>query len=134
MFNSRFSIPIREEVRSTGLPSDESRELGIEHWSDPAPLARRPWTMRMSSFVFVVFLCATAANPARAQDPDPGQPAQGASDNTKQENPSEPEAHGTRLRWQDIPKNVLHDEKAIFTSPFRINRENVKWWALLGGG
>src|SRR5262245_37812805 len=49
------------------------------------------------------------------------------------ENPPEPESHGTRLRWEDIPKNVLHDEKAIFTSPFHINRENAKYWAVLGG-
>src|SRR5215510_12807395 len=31
------------------------------------------------------------------------------------ENAPEPESHGTRLHWEDIPKNVLHDEKAIFT-------------------
>src|SRR5215831_9927911 len=52
---------------------------------------------------------------------------------SRAENPAEPEAHGTRLRWRDIPKNVLHDEKAIFTSPFHINRENAKYWAVLGG-
>ena len=82
--------------------------------------------------VFVVFLFATAT-PARAQDSDPARPAQEASDQTKQENPAEPEAHGTRLRWRDIPKNVLHDEKAIFTSPLHINRENARWWILFGG-
>jgi membrane-associated phospholipid phosphatase len=49
------------------------------------------------------------------------------------ENPPEPESHGTRLHWQDIPKNVIHDEKAIFTSPFHINRENAKYWVLFGG-
>src|SRR4030095_5249875 len=48
----------------------------------------------------------------------------------KTENPPEPEAHGTRLHWQDIPRNVLHDQKAIFTSPLHINRENAKWWIL----
>jgi len=51
----------------------------------------------------------------------------------KTENPAEPEGHGTRLHWQDIPRNVLHDQKAIFTSPFHINRENAKWWILFGG-
>jgi len=49
-------------------------------------------------------------------------------------NPPEPESHGTRLQWQDIPRNVLHDQKAIFTSPFHIDRQNAKWWALFGGG
>src|ERR1700745_3078694 len=88
--------------------------------------------MRTACFIFVVVLFATA-NPAGAQDSDPGQPAQKTSDQTKPENPPEPEAHGTRLRWQDIPRNVLHDEKAIFTSPLHINRENARWWILFGG-
>jgi membrane-associated phospholipid phosphatase len=76
---------------------------------------------RITKFVFVVFFLLATASPSRAQD----QP--------KQENPAEPEAHGTRLRWQDIPKNILHDEKAIFTSPLHINRENARWWILFGG-
>ena len=46
----------------------------------------------------------------------------------------EPESHGSRLRWQDIPKNVLHDQIAIFTSPLHINRGNAKWWIAFGGG
>lgn len=28
----------------------------------------------------------------------------------------------------------MHDQKGIWTSPFHIDRENAKWWALLGGG
>src|SRR5262249_17855342 len=61
------------------------------------------------------------------------QPANAQTVQTKKtENPAEPESHGTRLHWQDIPKNVLHDQKAIFTSPFHINRENAKWWILFG--
>src|SRR5262245_6606372 len=54
------------------------------------------------------------------------QPANTQSAQTKKtENPPEPESHGTRLHWQDIPRNVLHDQKAIFMSPFHINRENA---------
>ena len=30
--------------------------------------------------------------------------------------------------------NFAHDQKAIWTSPLHINRENAKWWALFGGG
>jgi membrane-associated phospholipid phosphatase len=88
--------------------------------------------MRTFGFVFIVLMFASA-KPARAQDPDPGQPTQEAPNQTKQENPAEPEAHGTRLRWQDIPRNVLHDEKAIFLSPLHINREDARWWILFGG-
>ena len=89
-------------------------------------------------FSLVLLLCC--ASTLAAQDPDvppayPGQTQQAPQtvQNKGKENPAEPEAHGTRLRWQDIPKSVLHDEVAIFTSPFRINRENAKWWGILGG-
>jgi hypothetical protein len=40
------------------------------------------------------------------------------------ENPAEPEAHGTRVRWQDLPKNILIDEKAILTSPLHAKTRN----------
>jgi membrane-associated phospholipid phosphatase len=84
--------------------------------------------MRLRHFgVVFVFTCLVGIPfLATAQDLEPP-PSQ------KTENPEEPESHGTRLRWQDIPRNVVHDQKAIFTSPFHINRENAKWWALFGG-
>jgi membrane-associated phospholipid phosphatase len=67
-----------------------------------------------------------------SSDQQAAQNIQGPEDKQK-ENPPEPESHGTRLRWQDIPKNVLHDEKAVFLSPLHINRDNAKWWILFGG-
>lgn len=61
-------------------------------------------------------------------------PATGADTPPQQkENPAEPESHGTRLRWKDIPGNLLEDQVSIFTSPARINRNNLKWWVLFGG-
>src|SRR5262249_9709943 len=108
--------------------------------------------------VFLLFVAVSLSVPAIAQDTEQaaqtgqtpqveqaqqGEPVAVAPDTQSQnvtpaqrihtENPPEPESHGTRLHWQDIPKNVLHDEKAIFTSPFHINRENAKYWAVLGG-
>jgi membrane-associated phospholipid phosphatase len=77
-------------------------------------------------------LLAAISTPALAQSCEPEQTPQGPSVEGK-EKPAEPEAHGARLHWQDIPKNILHDEKAIFTSPLHINRENVRWWILFGG-
>jgi len=65
--------------------------------------------------------------------PAPQGGAQAPKPTPPPENPPEPESHGTRLRWQDIPKNVLHDEVAVFTSPFHINRDNAKWWVIFGG-
>jgi membrane-associated phospholipid phosphatase len=58
----------------------------------------------------------------------------GSPSGEKQENPPEPEAHGTRLRWKDIPRNVWNDEKAIASSILHINRQNAKWWVLFGAG
>jgi membrane-associated phospholipid phosphatase len=61
------------------------------------------------------------------------QPAQSIQ-SEKPENPAEPEAHGTRLRWKDLPKNLWKDQKAIASSPLHINRDNAKWWILFGAG
>src|SRR5215831_19084744 len=115
---------------------------------------QRPNESNLMSIRYFVLLAlaSTASIPAYAQTTDPvqtasepaleqplqDQPAPNAQTTPepsaqKKENPSEPEAHGTRLKWQDIPKNVLHDQGAIFTSPFHINRDNARWWLLLGG-
>jgi membrane-associated phospholipid phosphatase len=64
--------------------------------------------------------------------PEDPQDSQDAQEQPK-ENPPEPESHGSRLRWQDIPKNVLHDQIAIFTSPLHINGSNAKPWIVFGG-
>lgn len=48
-------------------------------------------------------------------------------------NADQPEAHGTQLHWRDIPRNVLKDQVAIWTSPAHITRRNAKWWVLFGG-
>ena len=72
----------------------------------------------------------TAQDTANPQDPQVPQ----STPQKPAENPPEPESHGSRLRWQDIPKNVLHDQIAIFTSPLHINRGNAKWWIAFGAG
>jgi len=35
--------------------------------------------------------------------------------------------------WKRIPRYVLQDQKAIWTSPFHTNKANAKWWAIFGG-
>jgi membrane-associated phospholipid phosphatase len=100
-------------------------------------------TVRVALLLFAV-VCAFAA-PALADSSEPETPATtekaqtperpstAAAPQEPKENPVEPEGHGTRLHWGDIPKNLLHDEAKIFTSPARINRGNVKSWIILGG-
>jgi len=103
--------------------------------------------IRTSCFVLLLTVPAIAqvsSSPGTISDPDSTssvslQAADASQDRiqaqqTAKETPAEPEAHGTRLRWQDIPKNILYDQKAIWTSPFRINRDNAKWWLGFGAG
>jgi len=88
-----------------------------------------------------VLLIAAAGIPAFPQTPPEPQElprTEPSSEPTVQttpsgEKPAEPGAHGTRLQWKDLPRNILHDEKAIWTSPLHINRSNAKWWLLFGG-
>src|SRR5262249_28799965 len=51
---------------------------------------------------------------------------QAAGQDKPKENPPEPEAHGARLQWKDLPKNIWSDQKAIWSSPFHINRDKCQ--------
>lgn len=35
--------------------------------------------------------------------------------------------------WRRFPSNILADQKAIWTSPFRMSRQDAPWWILFGG-
>jgi membrane-associated phospholipid phosphatase len=43
------------------------------------------------------------------------------------------ETASTPSTARKIFKNFWSDQKAMWTSPLRINRDNAKWWALFGG-
>ncbi len=86
------------------------------------------WRFTVCAALGTSLLLAQERDPQEKQ-PEVSQPGQ----KPKTENPAEPEAHGTRVHWQDLPKNILRDEKAIWTSPLHINRENAKWWLIFGG-
>lgn len=83
-----------------------------------------------TSIVFAVLVATSTLASAQTRDADE---TTSESRLHSKETPPEPEAHGTRLRWRDIPKNLWQDEKAIFSSPFHINRENARWWMFFGG-
>src|SRR4030095_8765506 len=83
-----------------------------------------------NSILVIVLIVGTNLASAQTRDPDPTAQEQAVQ---SKEKPAEPEAHGTRLRWRDIPKNLWQDEKAIFTSPLHINREDARWWIVFGG-
>jgi hypothetical protein len=44
------------------------------------------------------------------------------------------ETASTPSTARKILKNFWSDQKAMWTSPLRLNRDNAKWWALFGGG
>jgi membrane-associated phospholipid phosphatase len=35
--------------------------------------------------------------------------------------------------WVRLPRYIVHDQKAIWTSPFHTSKQNAKWWAIFGG-
>jgi len=35
--------------------------------------------------------------------------------------------------WVRLPRYILQDQKAIWTSPFHTDKANAKWWAIFGG-
>src|ERR1051325_6853976 len=86
--------------------------------------------LRHVAFLLLMSVITVQAIAQDAQDPQ----TTSSTQQIKQENPPEPEAHGTRLEWKDLPKNIWHDQKAIWTSPLHINRNNAKWWVLFGTG
>src|SRR5260370_12147135 len=88
--------------------------------------------MILRHFAFLLLMSAITVE-AIAQDALDPQTTSKPQD-IKQENPPEPEAHGTRLEWKDLPKNILRDQKAIWMSPLHIDRNNAKWWALFVAG
>ena len=81
----------------------------------------------------ILLLSLTVAiTPGLAQDVQ--NPDTDDSKAPKTENPPEPEAHGSRMKWKDLPGNLWHDQKAFVSSPLRINGGNAKLWALFGVG
>jgi len=88
--------------------------------------------MAVGRYVLCVMLWLAIAVSGMSQDTQPPQNT-GASSSGKQENPPEPEAHGSRLQWKDLPKNLWKDQKATISSPLHI-RQNAKLWILFGAG
>ena len=72
--------------------------------------------MRLRPLSFF-FLMVGFAIPAIAEDAQDHPQATPDAKVQKKENSPEPEAHGTRLEWKDLPKNILRDQKAIWMSP-----------------
>src|SRR5579862_1063302 len=35
--------------------------------------------------------------------------------------------------WERLPRYILRDQRAIWTSPFHTSKADVKWWAIFGG-
>lgn len=45
----------------------------------------------------------------------------------------EPSGEPKPNEWKRFPRNLLADQKAIWTSPFRMSKSDAKWWVLFGG-
>ncbi len=45
----------------------------------------------------------------------------------------QPSGESQPNEWRRFPANVVRDQKAIWTSPFRMSKSDAKWWILFGG-
>jgi membrane-associated phospholipid phosphatase len=99
---------------------------------------------RCASIIAISILISTSAlsqeqlNQAPAESPDQSNaqssPAQTPPLQETDQIVKPIETAHTPSTLRKIFTNFAHDQKGIWMSPFRINRENGKWWALFGGG
>ncbi|MBZ5620739.1 MAG: phosphatase PAP2 family protein [Acidobacteriia bacterium] len=100
----------------------------------------------MKSPLFRVFLCCLAL-PVFGQAPAPQNPPQDSPQSQDQSNRSvlevKPGAEAIKNKdlWEKtgyfhpfvrMPKYILQDQKAIWTSPFHTARSDIKWWVIFG--
>jgi PAP2 superfamily len=78
---------------------------------------RRKTLCRASSVVFAVLLALTWSGRAQAQQTDGGLP-------------DAPQAQ-PEVTLRDAPRNILHDQAAIWTSPVRLRGHDLEWLAPL---
>ena len=86
--------------------------------------------------------CSQSAGQTAAESPGEQDPAQTVSPATSQTEPIGRDRRdrifypGDTERLKPLGRklllNILLDQKDIFTSPFRMNRDNAKWWLLSG--
>src|SRR5206468_11743539 len=89
------------------------------HWENPRHQGVESMSFRCVGVLLLIFTIAAPAISQDAADKQEIQDAQNPSDSqattatqgTKTENPAEPEAHGSRLQWKDLPKNIWKDQK-----------------------
>ncbi len=87
---------------------------------------------RRRSGRLVGFVCAALlliGRQARAQTPQPGQPADAQTSAT----PAQQQPAASSLEKQFL-KNLLRDQKAIWTSPFHFRTTDLRWFVPLAGG
>ncbi len=85
--------------------------------------------MRPSQWFPAVLLLA-GFSIARAQDPPP---ASALESDSRDRILYTSETESIRPLARKFVGNILYDQKAIWTSPFRMNRHNAAWWLLFGG-
>lgn len=99
------------------------------------------WILALWTFAATAF--SQQANPEKSSSPEPSAPssAEGRSDRSVVHVQPGPEAIKNKDLWEKtgyfhpflrMPKYILQDQKAIWTSPFHTAKSDVKWWIIFG--
>ena len=132
-----------EWIRIPGLSLSDAlhviaaRTEQVPNWGLRTPGRNMLCSRMMGTLLLTVFLVvqgppagesATPAQTAPPQQPAEQSPPPPAAD-TQPPVISSPPSTG-----KVILKTIWSDQKAIWTSPFRMNRQNAGWWAFFGSG
>src|SRR5437763_1021187 len=100
----------------------------------------------MLRHLMILIIGFSVSSTALAQDTTTPATTPSTTDTTAQAPPQTPpvqepdqvvrpvETARTPSTVRKIMTNFLHDQKAIWTSPAHIDKDNVKWWVLFGAG
>ena len=138
------------------LPTAQVLEVDWICGTRKSPLLRPCWTDRgevmrrnlLEKWLAIALLPALAPAPMVAQETRIDQQAaqeqspasQGTAHSTLEIKPGLPIiktkdlAQNAKIRpWERLPRYILRDQRAIWTSPFHTSKADAKWWAIFGG-
>ena len=124
-----FAPPARTQTRALELAEISGDRKSVETNPNDAALNDTPLCLQSAG--------PPAESPREQQSAEPATPPDSRTEPTGLDRRDRIYYPGDTERLKPLARklflNILLDQKDIFTSPFRMNRQDVKWWLLAGG-